>query len=75
MTINNRLMLVDRLNRNSVHRRKMLMRRFVLLKRSCIDRSDLVICYVERKSGGAYKSLRYAEKHGKTVINLALPYK
>lgn len=41
--------------------------------RVMIDRSDLVICYVERKSGGAYKALRYAEKHGKAVINLALP--
>ena len=39
--------------------------------RAMIARSDLVICYVEHKSGGAYISLRYAEKHGKKVINLA----
>lgn len=38
-----------------------------------IDRSDLVIFYVQRKSGGAYKALRYAEKQDKTVINLAIP--
>lgn len=40
--------------------------------RVMIDRSDLVICYVEHKSGGAYKALRYARKQGKAVINLAL---
>lgn len=42
--------------------------------RAMIDRSELVICYVDHKSGGAYKALRYAEKHGKTVINLSLSY-
>lgn len=40
---------------------------------SMIDRSDLVIFYVQRKRGGAYKALRYAEKQDKTVINLAKP--
>lgn len=43
--------------------------------RAMIDRSDLVICYVERKRGGAYKAQRYAERQGRTVISLALPYK
>lgn len=43
--------------------------------RAMIDRSDLVSCYVERKCGGAYKALRYAERQGRAVINLALPYK
>lgn len=38
---------------------------------SMIDRSDLVICYVEHESGGAYKAMKYAEKAGKTVINIA----
>jgi len=36
-----------------------------------IDRSDLVVCYVERKSGGAYQSVQYARKKGKKTINLA----
>lgn len=40
--------------------------------RAMIDRSDLVICYVERKSGGAYKALQYAEEQKSTVINLAM---
>ena len=36
-----------------------------------IDRSDLVVDYVERKSGGAYRALEYAEKAKKEIINIA----
>lgn len=43
--------------------------------RAMIARSDLVICYVERKRGGANKAQRYAERQGRTVINLAVPNK
>ena len=39
--------------------------------RKMIDRSDLVICYVEHNSGGAYQALRYAQGKGKMIINLA----
>lgn len=47
----------------------------IQIRNQCmIDRSDLVVCYVEHKSGGAYKALKYAEAHGKKVINLASPY-
>lgn len=35
-----------------------------------IDRSDLVICAIERKSGGAVKAVKYAEQQGKRIINL-----
>ncbi|MBE6988492.1 MAG: hypothetical protein E7432_06950 [Ruminococcaceae bacterium] len=35
-----------------------------------IDRSDLVICYLEHHNGGAYEAVRYAYKTGKTIINL-----
>ena len=38
--------------------------------RAMIDRSDMVICYVERKSGGAYRAVRYAAGQGKVIINL-----
>ena len=38
--------------------------------RAMVDRSDLVICYIEHKSGGAYRAVQYAVKHGKTVMNL-----
>lgn len=36
-----------------------------------IEQSDLLLCYVERRKGGAYEALRYAEKLGKSVINIA----
>jgi hypothetical protein len=39
--------------------------------RCMIDRSDLVVCCIERRSGGAYKSVKYAEKTGRKIINVA----
>ena len=36
-----------------------------------IDRSDLVVCYIDHESGGAYQSIKYAIKQGKTVINIS----
>ena len=36
-----------------------------------VDICDLVICYVERESGGAYCAMEYAQKNNKKVINLA----
>ena len=39
--------------------------------RNMIDRSDLVILFVERKKGGAYQSLRYANRTGKWIMNIA----
>ena len=38
--------------------------------REMVDRADLVICYIEHKEGGAYKTVQYALMMGKTVINL-----
>ena len=38
--------------------------------RQMINQSDLVICGVEHKSGGAYRAVRYAEQQGKIIINL-----
>ena len=35
-----------------------------------IDRSDLVICAIDHKSGGAYKAVKYAEQQGKNIMNL-----
>ena len=32
--------------------------------RAMVDRSDLVICCIQRKGGGAYKTVQYAEDHG-----------
>ena len=39
--------------------------------RSMIDRSDLVVCCIQHKSGGAYKTIQYAEKQNRRIINLA----
>ena len=39
--------------------------------RSMVDRSDLVICYVEHNSGGAYQTMQYALGREKKVVNLA----
>lgn len=39
--------------------------------RNMVDRSDLVVCYVDHPSGGAFQTMQYAEKSGKEVINLA----
>lgn len=37
------------------------------------DRADLVICCIERESGGAYQTVQYASKTGKQIYNLAQP--
>ncbi|EGC02912.1 hypothetical protein CUS_6646 [Ruminococcus albus 8] len=34
-----------------------------------IDRSDLVICCIQHKSGGAYRTIQYAEKQCKKIVN------
>ena len=39
--------------------------------RSIVDQSDLVICCIQHKSGGAYATIHYAKKQGKKTINLA----
>ena len=38
--------------------------------RTMIDRSDLVVVCIEHTSGGAYRTLKYAECQGKQIINL-----
>lgn len=40
--------------------------------RSMVDSSDLVVCYIDHPSGGAFRTMQYAQKCGKIVINLAL---
>lgn len=39
--------------------------------RSMIDRADLVVCFIKRKTGGAYLTYRYAVRKMKTIINIA----
>ena len=38
--------------------------------RSMVDHSDLAIFCVEQRQGGAYQTMRYAQKQGKQYINL-----
>lgn len=40
--------------------------------KAMVDMSDLVICCIQHKSGGAYKTVRYAEQESKQVINVAV---
>ena len=42
-----------------------------LRNREMVDRADLVLCCIERKSGGAYQTILYAKKQNKQIINLA----
>lgn len=36
-----------------------------------IDRSDLVVCCVERKAGESYECMKYANKTGKKIVNVS----
>lgn len=38
--------------------------------KAMVDRSDLCVFYVTHKGGGAYQTLRYAEKADANIINL-----
>lgn len=38
--------------------------------RRMVDRSQLVICYIDHNKGGAYTAVQYARKIGCTVINI-----
>lgn len=37
-----------------------------------VDRSDMLIAYVSRDTGGAAQAVKYAVKRGKKIINLAM---
>ena len=48
-------------------------RRFAISRRNewMVDNADIMIAFVERAFGGAYKTLSYAGKRKKKVINIA----
>ena len=48
--------------------------RFAIVYRNryIVENSDVIISFAQHKSGGAYKAVRYAEKIGKAVKNLAV---
>ncbi len=41
-----------------------------ICNKSIVDRSDLVICCIQHKSGGAYKTIQYAKKQNCPIINV-----
>ena len=38
--------------------------------RCMVDRSDLVVCCIQHQSGGAYRTVQYAQRHGKMVVEV-----
>ena len=38
--------------------------------RAMVDRSDLVICCIQHQNGGVYKTICYAKKENKQIINI-----
>lgn len=42
-----------------------------LRNRWMVDRADIIIAYVCRDFGGAYQTMRYAQRVGKRIVNLA----
>ena len=44
---------------------------FQIRNQNMVDRSDLVLCYIEHESRGAYQSIRYAQQQKCQIINLA----
>lgn len=39
--------------------------------REMVDRADLIICYIKEERGGAWRTIEYAKKKNKHIINLA----
>ena len=37
-----------------------------------VEQSDLVVCYIKNKGGGAYKAIQYAYKQEKDVLHLEM---
>lgn len=46
-------------------------RAYQIRNRQMVDRSDLVVFYVEHNSGGAYQTMRYAQEREKQIVNFA----
>jgi len=48
-------------------------RRFAITYRNrwMVEQSDFVITYVQQNYGGAYEAMKYAERKGKSIINIA----
>ena len=40
--------------------------------KSMVDRSDLVVCCIQHKGGGAYQTVQYAKNQNHRIVNVAL---
>lgn len=47
--------------------------KFAITRRNryIVENADIVVCYIVRQSGGAFKAVKIAEKLNKKIINLA----
>lgn len=43
---------------------------FQIRNQQMVDRSDCIVFYVDRRSGGAYQTMQYAAKKNKRYINI-----
>ena len=43
---------------------------YQIRNKTMVDRSDLIICYVNKEAGGAYQAIKYAKEQNKKVLNL-----
>ena len=43
---------------------------FQIRNQQMVDRSDLIVFYVNHRSGGAYQTMRYADRNDKRYINI-----
>ena len=42
-----------------------------LRNREMVGRSDLVVCYIEHNSGGAFQTVQYEKKKNQEIVNLS----
>lgn len=45
---------------------------YSIRNREMADRADMVICFIDHESGGAWKAVQYAQKKGKCIRNVFL---
>lgn len=43
---------------------------FAIRNRSMVERSELCVFYVDHEQGGAWQTLRYAQRKGKRILNI-----
>ena len=44
---------------------------FQIRNKEMVDKADLIICCIDRELGGAYQTIKYAQKQNKPIINIS----